>query len=221
MLLTWSSVGSTREQNGHWKSEKMTMVTGASRLPQTGSSLVTGTGDSSSLHVGLPFAEMSGFACDAPRRSTKASTPPPTTKSTTSAAAAATHLIHPLSVDDGISYPGIGASCGCCGGRGCGACCCGCCGCCCACAGGGTGAIGAIGAYEGTRGGGWLALTAPVDRSAVAIACAVRQRSSFFHASARSTISARWGGAAGNTVRRSGAGCVAARTFTISGVSAA
>ena len=46
VVLTWSIVGSTREQNGHWKSVNWTMVTGASRLPHIGSLLEMGTGES-------------------------------------------------------------------------------------------------------------------------------------------------------------------------------
>src|SRR5262249_44477549 len=53
--LSWLIDVSTREQNGHWKSLKSTSVTGALRLPQTGSLDETGTAASSSLH-GCPSA---------------------------------------------------------------------------------------------------------------------------------------------------------------------
>ena len=35
-FMIWSTVGSTREQNGHWKSENWTMVTRASLAPLMG-----------------------------------------------------------------------------------------------------------------------------------------------------------------------------------------
>src|SRR5882672_42808 len=41
--MIWSSVGSTRLQNGHWKSLNSTIVTSASGVPLTGSPAVTGT----------------------------------------------------------------------------------------------------------------------------------------------------------------------------------
>ncbi len=53
VVRTWSIVGSTREQYGHWKSLYWTMVTGASRLPHIGFLLEMGTGDSLSSHVAL------------------------------------------------------------------------------------------------------------------------------------------------------------------------
>ncbi len=51
VLRIWSIVGSTREQNGHWKSENSTIVTRAVRLPHTGSLLETGIGDSASFQA--------------------------------------------------------------------------------------------------------------------------------------------------------------------------
>src|SRR5437016_2690228 len=45
------NVTTTRPQYGHWKSEKTTIVTSASRLPSIGSLLDTGTGESASLHT--------------------------------------------------------------------------------------------------------------------------------------------------------------------------
>jgi hypothetical protein len=39
--MIWSMVGSTREQNGHWKSENWTMVTSASFAPLMGAPLTS------------------------------------------------------------------------------------------------------------------------------------------------------------------------------------
>src|SRR5581483_6047846 len=49
--LSCEIVASTREQKGHWKSLKITSVTGAVREPHTGSLDDTGTAASSSLHA--------------------------------------------------------------------------------------------------------------------------------------------------------------------------
>ena len=40
-FMIWSMVGSTREQNGHWKSENCTMVTSASLAPLIGAPLTS------------------------------------------------------------------------------------------------------------------------------------------------------------------------------------
>jgi len=55
-FLIRSTVGSTREQNGHSKSLASTIVTGASALPHMGSSAPIGTGEVAWLLSPLPFA---------------------------------------------------------------------------------------------------------------------------------------------------------------------
>ncbi len=54
--FSWSMVGSTLAQKGHWNSEKTTIVTGAVREPQVGSLSETGMAASESLHLAPPWA---------------------------------------------------------------------------------------------------------------------------------------------------------------------
>src|SRR5215471_7606474 len=66
-------VGSTREQNGHWKSLIATIVTSASAGPFTGSADVTGTLKRSMSSLASPAPVVS----ESPSLAAVASSPPP------------------------------------------------------------------------------------------------------------------------------------------------
>ena len=82
--LSWLIVGSTREQNGHWKSLKSTIVTGAERMPHIGSLDEIGTAASSSLHTAASAASAATSSVAAlaiaPLRSTPYISIPPARK---------------------------------------------------------------------------------------------------------------------------------------------